>query len=154
MRANKQQGLSLLEPLIAIVIMAFGVLGLAKFQLNMFAQTGEAKARLNATTLAEELLSQVLVDTPNAVCYATTVSPAVACGSTQASAVYAAWKANAISVLGTFAGKDKSGVTATSSLNSTTSQLTVTLTWRLKNSSGNQVSDTHTHTVITDVHTF
>ena len=68
---TKQRGSSLVEAMIAIVILSFGILGLAKFQIGMLVQTTDAQSRLAATALAEELMSMVRVDVQNAACYTT-----------------------------------------------------------------------------------
>lgn len=151
-----QRGVGLLEPLIAICILGFGILGLARFQLNMLAQNSDSKLRLNATTLAEELLSQVhMAPQANAGCY-TKVPPTGSCnGMGDAAGVYSAWEANTIAVMGGLAGVDKSNVSANSTLSADGNQLTVVVTWASKpwaDQSGQIVTpEKHTHTVTTDV---
>jgi type IV pilus assembly protein PilV len=145
MTKRQQKGFGLLEPLIAIVILSFGILGLARFQLNMLAQAADSRSRLNATTLAEELLSQVRVDPANAGCYATN-PPAGSCHFAGALATYKEWEAKSLSVMGSLAGVDKSQVGVKSELNTVSSQLTVTLTWTTKGE-----ATQHQHVVTTDV---
>lgn len=88
-----QTGSSLVESMIAIVILSFGVLGLARFQVNMLAQSTDALSRLAATAQAEELLAMVRIDVLNAHCY--TVPADGACGSTFAALQAQAWSTTA-----------------------------------------------------------
>lgn len=84
-----QLGSSLIESMIAIVILSFGILGLARFQIGMLVQTTDSQSRLAATALAEELLSMVRVDLQNAPCY--TTPAAGTCGSAFAANQAKAW---------------------------------------------------------------
>jgi len=86
---RKQRGSGLIESMLSIVILCFGVLGLARFQINMMAQSTDAQYRLVAMALAEELLAMVRVDVANAPCY---TNPAQgACSSTFAAAQTKTW---------------------------------------------------------------
>lgn len=89
-RHCRQSGSSLIESMVAIVILSFGILGLAKFQIGMLAQTTDAQSRLVASALAEELLSMVRVDLANAACYTTV--PAGSCTSSFAVSQSKAWR--------------------------------------------------------------
>jgi type IV pilus assembly protein PilV len=132
---SRQRGVGLLEPLIAIVILAFGLLGLAKFQLGMMAQTTDAQARLSASSAAEDLLTQVRIDLGNVACYQ--LPAAGACTSPFAQSQAAAWSARVQQSLPGFV----SASAATSG-----NQFTVTMTW-----TGKTANDVRTHTVTTDV---
>jgi len=88
-RNTRQLGSSLIEAMISIIILSFGILGLAKFQIGMLVQTTDAQSRLAATALAEELLSMVRVDVRNATCYTTPAQGA--CGSTFAASQAKVW---------------------------------------------------------------
>ena len=88
-RHSRQTGSSLIESLVAIIILSFGLLGLAKFQIGMLAQTTDAQSRLSASALAEELLSLVRVDLTNAACYTTV--PEGSCSSSFAVSQAKAW---------------------------------------------------------------
>ncbi len=133
-RRVRQRGAGLLDPLIAIVILSFGLLGLARFQLAAVAQTTDAQARLSASAAAEDLLTQVRVDVNNATCYQ--VPAAGACASGFAMEQAQAWTA---SVQQSLPGLQ----TATAALSG--NWFTVTVTWTGKN--GNE---TRTHVVTTD----
>ena len=138
-------GSFLLEPLISICILSFGLLGLAHFQLNMFAQNADAKMRISATSLTEELLSQVRVDPANAGCY-TDSPPAGSCNYQTALQTYSDWKAVAMKTMGSLAGADKSNVSVSSALDTATNSLTVQLKWSTKGA-----VDLRVHKVVTDV---
>ena len=64
-----QRGVGLLDAMIAMAILAFGLLALTRFQGNMMAQTKETQSRSVARQLADELMSLALVDAANAACY-------------------------------------------------------------------------------------
>lgn len=118
--AHLTRGFGLLEGLIAVLILSLGLLGLARFQTSLLAQTTEAQSRVQASALADELLSTVLVDAGNAGCY--TLPQSGACGSDTAVARATEWKARALAAL--------PGATApTSTLDAATRRFTVTLNW-------------------------
>ena len=62
-------GVGLLDALISLAILSFGMLAMTRFQGRMVAQTTESQSRQLATQLAGEQLSTVLVDVANAACY-------------------------------------------------------------------------------------
>jgi type IV pilus assembly protein PilV len=117
-----QTGSSLIEAMVAIVILSFGILGLARFQIGMLAQTTDAQSRLTASALAEELLSMVRVDIPNAACYTTT--PQVSCSSSFAASQVKNWtdKAN----------KNIPGITSSIASMPDANTFNVFLVWRSK----------------------
>ncbi len=119
-RRRPHRGLGMLEGLVAVVILSLGLLGLARFQTSLIAQTTEAQSRMRASALADELLSTVLVDSTNAGCY--TLPQTGGCGSDSAVARTTEWQARALATL--------PGATApTSTLDATTRRFTVTLRW-------------------------
>ena len=123
----------LVEGMAALLILSFGILGLSRFQVGMIAQTTDAQTRLQATSLTEELLSQVRVDGANAACY--TLPQQGACGSAIASQHTAKWATRAM---------DAGFETATVALPAA-NRLTATLTWTSK-----AFQEIRTHTVTTD----
>lgn len=86
---SRQIGSGLIESMLSIVILCFGILGLARFQVNMLVQSTDAQYRLVATALAEELLAMVRVDLANAPCYTNPVQGA--CSSPFAASQTKAW---------------------------------------------------------------
>lgn len=134
--ARTPRGMGLLEGLIAVAILSFGMLGLARFQTTLMAQTTDSRSRTTATQLADELLSTVLVDTGNAGCY--TLPNPSGCTSSAAALRAADWKVRALAAL-------PGDHTAVAVLDSTTQRFTVTVTW-----TGKGGSDPHTLQVSTD----
>lgn len=130
------RGMGLLEGLIAVAILSFGMLGLARFQTSLMAQTTDSRSRTTATQLADELLSTVLVDTLNAGCY--TLPDPGSCSSSAASARAADWKVRALAAL-------PGNHSAEATLDDDTRRFTVTVTW-----TGKGGGDSHTLQVSTD----
>lgn len=127
----------MLDGLIALAILAFGLLAMTRFQGRMVAQTTESQSRQVATQLAGELLSTVLVDGANAACY--TLPQAGACGNASAITRTTAWSTSVTAAL-------PGPVTATSTLDGTGERLTVNIGWLGKDS-----GDTRTLEIVTDV---
>jgi type IV pilus assembly protein PilV len=131
------RGSGLLDGLIALAILGFGMLSMTRFQGRMVAQTTEAQSRQVATQLSAELLATVLVDTANAACY--TLPQAGACGNAAAATRTADWSTRAAASLpGT--------VSSTASLDTGAGRMTVVLTWTGKDS-----GDTRRMETVTDV---
>ncbi|GEM_PF-937486 len=136
-RRGRARGIGLIDALIALAILSFGLLALTRFQMRMLAQTTEAQSRSVATQLSDELLSTVLVDSRNAACY---TLPAVGvCGSAAATAATTAWAAR---VSATLPGT----VTSGSVLDAGTGRLTVAIGW-----TGKETQDARRLEVVTDV---
>ena len=57
-----QRGMILIEALVAIVIFAIGILGIIALQAGTLQQVGDAKFRIDAANLAEQLLGQMWAD--------------------------------------------------------------------------------------------
>jgi type IV pilus assembly protein PilV len=130
-------GVGLLDALIALALLSFGLLAMTRFQGGMVAQATESQSRLAATQLGDELLSTALVDTANAACY--TLPQVGACNSAVARAATAAWALRVGTAL-------PGPVTTRSTLDNAAGRLTVAITWTGKDS-----GDTRTLTVTTDV---
>ncbi|EHR73292.1 Tfp pilus assembly protein PilV [Burkholderiales bacterium JOSHI_001] len=131
------RGFGLIDALVAMVILAVGMLALVRMQTRLVAQSTDTQVRLTATRLADELLSTALVDRSNANCY--TVPPVGACGSPTAAAQTASWKERVKVELPEGAASSVLAV-------GQTNPLTVTLTWTGKGS-----NDLRTLKVTTDV---
>ncbi|MCW5634251.1 MAG: pilus assembly protein PilV [Rubrivivax sp.] len=120
-----RRGSGLLDGLIALAILAFGMLAMTRFQGRMMAQTTEAQSRQVATQFTSELLATVLVDTPNAACY--TLPQAGTCGNAAAQARAADWQTRVAAALpGT--------VASTATLDAGTGRMTVVVSWTGKDS--------------------
>lgn len=134
---RRSRGIGLLDALIALAILSFGLLALTRFQSRAIAQTTEAQSRQVAMQLSDELLSTVLVDVNNAACY---TLPAVgACASATAKAGTTAWESRVAAAL---PGTVTSGVV----LDAATGRFTVSIGW-----TGKASTDARTLQVTTDV---
>ncbi len=118
-QTRQQNGAGLIDALIALAILSFGILGMTRLQNRLVMQATESQHRTVAVQLSDELLNTALVDAANAACY--TVPPAGACANATARARTTAWAASAAEVLpapasaGAVLGND--------------GRLTVTLSW-------------------------
>ncbi|MBL8288562.1 MAG: pilus assembly protein PilV [Rubrivivax sp.] len=120
-----RRGSGLLDGLIALAILAFGMLAMTRFQGRMVAQTTEAQSRQVATQFSSELLATVLVDTANATCY--TLPQAGTCANAAAATRAADWATRVAAALpGT--------VTSTATLDAGTGRMTVVVSWTGKDS--------------------
>lgn len=81
-----QQGIALLEALLAVLLLAIGLLGTIGLQARAYSALSEAGMRAEATIASEKLLGIIANDQANAVSYA------LAAGGTPA-AVLSAWYA-------------------------------------------------------------
>lgn len=134
------RGVGLLDGLIALAILAFGLLGMTRMQTNLVRQASDSQARLTAAQFGDELLSTALVDVGNAACY--TLPAAGTCGSDAASDRAEDWETRVKAALpGT--------VTAASAL--ADDRLTVTLTWTGRTGDEDAEDSERTLQVTTDV---
>lgn len=132
-----QRGISLIDALIAIAILAFGMLGMTRLQGRMVTASTDAQLRTTAVQMADEILSTALVDVSNAACY--TRPQTGACANSGAISSTTAW---ATRVGAAFPGTVTSGVV----LNAGTGRMTVTIGWTDK-----QSSEARQLQVVTDV---
>lgn len=77
-RARSQNGSSLIEALVAVMIFSFGVLGLAGLQGVMLRNQTDAKYRTDAAFMANEVMGLAWTDRANLTLYGTT--PTAVCG--------------------------------------------------------------------------
>lgn len=64
-RLSLQQGVLILEVLIALLIFAVGILAVIGLQGQAIRQVGEARARTEASTVANQIVGQLWVDVDN-----------------------------------------------------------------------------------------
>lgn len=139
-----QQGMMLLEALIAILIFSVGILGLVGLQANAINLSTDARYRTDAALLANQLIGRLSVASPGAAAgFAHRPSGTTACsptGSNSADAAVTAWLTE---VAQTLPGADstKQQVTVDTSNN----VVVVTICWEPNN--GTQ----HRHTVTTQM---
>ena len=87
-RLRPQRGVGLLEALIALAVLAFGMLAMTRFQTRLIGAGTEAQNRLLAMRFGDELLNLVRVDTANVACY---TIPQGTCASTSADSARTKW---------------------------------------------------------------
>jgi type IV pilus assembly protein PilV len=75
-RRRQSRGIALIEALVAILILTFGILGLVGLQASMTRAQSSAKYRADAAYLGGELIGALWADRPNLANYATTPSSA------------------------------------------------------------------------------
>ena len=129
------RGIGLLDALIALALLGFGLLGMTKLQTNLVRAGSESAARLTAAQLGDELLSTALVDVDNAACY--TLPASGTCNSEVAADSTADWETRVAAAL-------PGEVVATSTLDD--DQLTVSISW-----TGKESGESRTLEVTTDV---
>lgn len=131
----RQRGFGLLDALIALAILAFGMLAMSRFQNRTVAGTTEATTRVVAAGMGDELVSTLLVDPSNAACY--TKPAAGVCGSTSAKARLDDWAVRAAAAL--------PGTVTTGAVLAADGRFTVTITW-----TGKESQATRTLEAVTD----
>lgn len=65
--SHSSQGFVLIEVLVALLIFAFGMLGLLAFQANAAKLTTESQFRTDAASLVDELIGQMRVASPDSL---------------------------------------------------------------------------------------
>lgn len=70
-KTRRQAGFSLIEVLVTIVLLAFGLLGLAGFQLRIQTAEMEAYQRAQAVVLMADMVERINANRANAVAYVT-----------------------------------------------------------------------------------
>ncbi len=91
------RGVGLIDGLIAIAILSFGLVGMARMQGRMVSASTDAQMRTAAVALADQLLNTMLVDNGNAACY--TLPQTGPCASPAAITATNAWAARVLSDL-------------------------------------------------------
>jgi Tfp pilus assembly protein PilV len=121
---RKARGFTLIDSLIALAILAFGLLAMTRLQARALAQSTESQARMTAVQFGDELISTILIDLGNRDCYR--LPAAGTCGSAAATALATDWNTRLTAAL--------RGGSATSSYDSATGRMTVSIKWTNKES--------------------
>lgn len=61
-RKSAQQGVVLVEAMVAILIFSIGVLGIVGMQANMIKNTADSKFRMDASNIAQQRIGQIWAD--------------------------------------------------------------------------------------------
>ncbi|MBI1890161.1 MAG: hypothetical protein HYS18_05925 [Burkholderiales bacterium] len=115
----KQTGAALIESMIAVLILALGVLGTVGLQARAISALSDTQARIEATLAAEEMIGMMWNDQLNVANYAT------------GGAAFANWSNK---LVGSIPGATATVavVTTLTPANINRQQVTVTITWRRK----------------------
>jgi type IV pilus assembly protein PilV len=129
---RRQRGVTLLDALIAIVLLAFGMLGLVGLQARLLKAGSDAQYRIVAAALADRLLGMALVDAANAVCYTLPADTTLTCGSHTASNARAQWELDLDVLPAAAATVELTTVSSASAPTGTLRQLRVQIRWTSK----------------------
>jgi type IV pilus assembly protein PilV len=130
---NKQRGFSMIEVLIALVVLAVGLLGMALLQTTNLRFTKSANQRTQATNLATDMLDMIRANHSEVATYASiergdfadVVVPQVGCSTDDdlsSTANIARWSCEVVEALGAEAS-------ANVDYDAGTNEVTVTVTW-------------------------
>jgi type IV pilus assembly protein PilV len=133
----KVRGIGLIDALIALAILSFGLLAITRLQGRMVTSTTDAQLRQTAVQLADELLNTAIVDVDNAACY--TLPQSGTCGNAGAKTRTTEWATRVATAL-------PGSVTSTVALNAGTGQMTLNIAW-----TGKEASEARQLQVVTDV---
>jgi type IV pilus assembly protein PilV len=131
------RGVGLIEALIALALLAFGMLAMTRFQSRLISQGTDVQMRMTATQLSDELMNRALVDPANPGCY--TEPEEGACASAAARDLTDAWVEQ---VNNTLPGDENVSVL----YNAASHEFSATLTWVSKDG-----EDERSMTAVTDV---
>lgn len=84
MNAKNQSGFGLIEVLIAVLVLAIGLLGMASLQTNGIQMTTGALSRTQAVLLAEDLIERARANRSSVASYTVTAGAPPACDLTYA----------------------------------------------------------------------
>jgi type IV pilus assembly protein PilV len=142
-RRSHTRGVSLIEALVALLILSIGMLAMTRIQARVFAQGSEAQHRLLANRLASELLDLALIDAAaNTRCYA--LPAPTDCTTTAAGITTERWRAAVAA-----SGLPLTSGSPTATLSGTT--FTVSMRWTGRVVAEGVAAETHQLTRSTDV---
>lgn len=94
-----QKGGSLIEALVALLILSFVALGTIGLQSNLLRVGSQSRYRLEASMLARNISGMIAVDATNVGCYALGSASAVTCLSQDAQTQAASWRDEVMATL-------------------------------------------------------
>jgi type IV pilus assembly protein PilV len=130
--------MSMLEVLVAFIILAVGLLGLAGLQANALKNNQSSLQRSQAIMLSYSILDAIRADRANSASYTMAATGTAPSGSSLISATQGAWINNLKTVLG-------SSSSTQGSIACDTSKCTITITWDDTRGGG-----TSTETLVTE----
>jgi type IV pilus assembly protein PilV len=99
MSVKTQQGSTLLEALIALLILSFAVLGLIGLQANLIRLSSQAQYRLQASLLGKNIVGMMATDRTNLYCYSLDSDTAQACPTPAVQEKVQAWRGEVMATL-------------------------------------------------------
>jgi type IV pilus assembly protein PilV len=144
-----QQGVSLLEALISILIFAVGILAVVALQAASIRTSNDAKFRADASYLANQLVGRMWTDRANLANYAHNANGAFVCdtrvGTTVAAPANASLNAWLLTVNATLPGGSNGAQRVV--VDAATNLVTITMCWR----AGNDARDTRRFEISTQI---
>jgi type IV pilus assembly protein PilV len=142
--SKRQSGVALIELMIAMVILAIGMLGAVGLQAKSLSALSNASARVNATIAAERLIGLMWTDQANLAAYNWSST-----GGTAAPAVLGNWMTETQALL----PNATAVITVTPVAGSSAVQISVALTWqRRAGVAGDKNADqVNSHTIVATV---
>lgn len=134
MARTRQRGMALIEVMVAVVILAVGVLGAVGLQAKALSALANAGARADAAIAAEKLVGLMWTDQANLASYVWDST-----GGTTAPAGVASWMTETQALL----PNATAAITVTPIAGSTANQVGITITWKRR--SGDNVN---THAIV------
>ena len=122
-----QRGAMLLEALIAILIFSIGILGVVGMQAMSVKQSTDARYRVEAALLAQQLLGKIWVSNRNQAALLASFDSAT-CAASSTCTTFDAWKA---SVTRTLPGVQAVGATAPEVTVGSDATVTIKLNWQV-----------------------
>lgn len=146
---HHQQGVSLLEALISILIFAVGILAIVALQATSIRTGNEAKYRADASYLANQLIGRMWTDRANLAAYAHNAAGAFACDGRVGTSVAAPANASLNTWLQTVSATLPAGTNGAQRVvvNTATNLVTITMCWR----AGNDARDTRQFEISTQI---
>ena len=132
-------GVSLIEALVALLVLSIGLLGLANLQLTAIRNAHSAHMRSQASILAQDILDRMRANRANATAYNIDLSAAPPTGSSVAEKDLKAWLDNLASSL-----PEGDGAVAVTAGSPTT--VTVTIQWNDSRGLDGAAAETWTYT--------
>lgn len=123
---KREGGVAMIETLVAILIFSFGILGIIGLQAASIQQVSEAKYRIDAANLADQLLGQIWSDD-----HATSlVAAKYATGGGSATTGYLAWRTQVQNALPGAVANPPTVIVAADAVDAQRSTVTITVRWQ------------------------
>jgi type IV pilus assembly protein PilV len=141
---TRQNGVALIELMIAMVILAIGLLGAVGLQARSLSALSNASARVDATIAAEKLIGLMWTDQANLATYVWNST-----GGSPAPAVLGNWMTETQALL----PNATAAIAVTPIAGSSASQVSITITWQRRAgvASDKNADQVNSHTIVATV---